>query len=134
MLQKSRLVFNYNLKMEFTDHMNASIPNPSEEFYSVDAGASLTEKVEAQKLKPGSFIMIKAFPCKVLDVRICKDGKHGSAKVIIKGKDILTNNVMGCYFHSGDMVDAPIVDKTEYVVANIEEQQLELLDKNGNIK
>ena len=48
-------------------------------------------------------------------------------RVIIKGKDILTNNVMGCYFHSGDMVDAPIVDKTEYLVANIEEQQLELL-------
>merc|ERR1711998_714949 len=122
-------------KMEFKTDMNASIPNPSDEdFERVDAGASMTEKVESQRLKVGSYIMIKGCPCKVLEVKTAKDGKHGSAKVIVKGKDILTANVVGCYFHSGDMVDAPIVDKTEYTLMNIDGEMLELMDQNGNIK
>ena len=116
--------------MEFKADMNASIPNPSEEeFERVDAGASMTEKVESQRLKVGSYIMIKGCPCKVLDVKIAKDGKHGPAKVIVNGKDILTANKMATYFHSGDMVDAPIVDKIEYVVLGVDGEQLTLLDK-----
>merc|ERR1712166_594800 len=43
--------------------------------------------------KPGSLIMIKGFPCKVTDTTTAKPGKHGSAKVILKGKDILTDKV-----------------------------------------
>jgi len=61
-----------------------------EEFENTDAGASQTEKVESQRLKNGSLVMMKGNPCKVTDVSTAKPGKHGSAKVITKGKDILT--------------------------------------------
>lgn len=61
-----------------------------EEFENTDAGASQTEKVESQRLKNGSLVMMKGNPCKVTEVSTAKPGKHGSAKVICKGKDILT--------------------------------------------
>ena len=105
-----------------------------ETFETGDAGASQTEKVESQRLKNGSLVMIKGCPCKVTEVSTAKPGKHGSAKVIVKGKDILTDKTYECTFHSGDMIDAPIVNRDEYVLVNIDEDQLSLLDKNGEMR
>lgn len=105
-----------------------------EEFETTDAGASQTEKVESQRLKNGSLVMMKGNPCKVTEVNTAKPGKHGSAKVICKGKDILTGKQYECTFHSGDMVDAPITSRDEYVLLNIDDQSLELLTKEGEVK
>ena len=92
------------------------------------------EKVESQRLKNGSLVMIKGFPCKVTEVSTAKPGKHGSAKVILKGRDILSSKVYECTYHSGDMVDAPIVVRNEYTLLNIDEQALELLTAEGEVK
>jgi translation initiation factor 5A len=94
----------------------------------------MCEKVDSNRLKNGSLVMMKGNPCKVTDVSTAKPGKHGSAKVITKGKDILTAKVYECTFHAGDMVDAPIVKRTEYTLLNIDDQVLELLDPNGEVK
>lgn len=92
------------------------------------------EKVESQRLKNGSLVMIKGNPCKVTEVSTAKPGKHGSAKVILKGRDILTSKVYECTYHSGDMVDAPIVNRNEYTLLNIDESALELLTAEGEVK
>ena len=105
-----------------------------EEFETGDAGASQTEKVESQRLKNGSLVMIKGNPCKVTEVSTAKPGKHGSAKVIVKGRDIFTAKTYDCTFHSGDMIDAPIVNRNEYTLIGIDEDQLSLLDGNGEMK
>ena len=78
--------------------------------------------------------MMKGFPCKVTEVNTAKPGKHGSAKVITKGKDILTGKQYECTFHSGDMVDAPITKRDEYLLLNIDDTTLELLDAQGEVK
>jgi len=96
----------------------------NEEFEVGDAGSSMFDKTDSNRLKPGSLVMIKGNPCKVTDVSTAKPGKHGSAKVILKGKDILTAKTYECTYHAGDMVDAPIVKRTEYTLLNIEEDQL----------
>ena len=105
-----------------------------EEFETGAAGASLTEKVESQRLKNGSLVMMKGFPCKVTEVSTAKPGKHGSAKVILKGKDILTGKQYECTYHSGDMVDAPICKRDEFTLLNIDDSTLELLTKEGEVK
>merc|ERR1719443_2735921 len=105
-----------------------------EQFEVNDAGSSMCEKTDTNRLKVGSLVMIKGNPCKVTDVSTAKPGKHGSAKVILKGKDILTSKVYECTFHAGDMVDAPIVKRTEYTLLNIDDEQLQLLDGNGEMK
>ena len=81
----------------------------------------MCEKVDTNRLKPGSLVMVKGFPCKVTEQSTAKPGKHGSAKVIIKAKDILTLKVYECTFHAGDMVDAPIVKRKEYTLLNIDD-------------
>ena len=105
-----------------------------ETFEVTDAGSSMCEKTDTNRLKNGSLVMIKGNPCKVTEVSTAKPGKHGSAKVILKGKDILTQRVYECTFHAGDMVDAPIVKRNEYTLLNIEDNNLQLLDANGEMK
>lgn len=105
-----------------------------EQFENTDAGASMCEKTDTNRLKNGSLIMIKGNPCKVTEVSTAKPGKHGSAKVILKGKDILTSKVYECTYHAGDMVDAPIVKRVEYTLLNIDDTTLELLTAEGEVK
>jgi translation initiation factor 5A len=100
------------------------MPSEDETFENTDAGASMCEKTDTNRLKPGSLVMIKGFPCKVTEVTTAKPGKHGSAKVIMKGKDILTDKVYDCTYHAGDMVDAPICKRTEYTLLNIDDDTL----------
>ena len=55
--------------------------------------------------------------------------------MVVKGKDIFTDKEYECSFSSGEKVDAPIVKTSEYIVVNIEDDNLELLDeKEGDIK
>ena len=105
-----------------------------ETFEVTDAGSSMCEKTDTNRLKNGSLIMIKGNPCKVTEASTAKPGKHGSAKVILKGKDILTNKIYECTFHAGDMVDAPIVKRNEFTLLNIDDTTLELLDDKGEVK
>lgn len=95
-----------------------------EKFENTDAGASMFEKTDTNRLKVGSLVMIKGFPCKVTDASTAKPGKHGSAKVILKGKDILTGKVYECTYHAGDMVDMPIVKRVEYQLLNLDDNTL----------
>lgn len=78
--------------------------------------------------------MIKGNPCKVTEASTAKPGKHGSAKVILKGRDILTAKIYECTYHAGDMVDAPIVKRDEFTLLNIDDEALELLDNAGEVK
>lgn len=39
-----------------------------------------------------------------------------------------------CTYHAGDMVDAPIVTRKEYTLLNIEDETLELLTADGEVK
>lgn len=105
-----------------------------ETFENTDAGASMCEKTDTNRLKPGSLVMIKGNPCKVTEVSTAKPGKHGSAKVILKGKDILTDKVYDCTYHAGDMVDAPLVKRVEYTLLNIDDESLQLMDNQGEMK
>ena len=106
-----------------------------EEFENTDAGASKTEKVESQRLKNGSLVMMKGFPCKVTDVSTAKPGKHGSAKAMITAKDIFTDKQYEETFGTGDMIPAPIVTKQEYTCLDVDQDgAMTLMDNDGGMK
>ena len=92
------------------------------EFIQGDAGSTGMEKIQAGNLKKGSLVMIKGRPCKVVDFSTAKTGKHGAAKAMVTGIDIFTSNKLECTFSTGDNVDAPIVNKTEYTLINIDDE------------
>ena len=105
------------------------------EFEKTDAGASNTTFVEAGRLKPGSLLMMKEqFPCKVTAFSTAKPGKHGSAKAMITAKDIFTDKQYDETFGTGDMIPRPIVKKIEVQCICIEDDYLQLLMPDGEMK
>ena len=64
--------------------------------------------------------MIKGFPCYVTAASFSKPGKHGSAKVILKGIDPVTQLTYECVLHAGELVD--VVDLPEEEPSNEEEE------------
>ena len=63
--------------------------------------------------------MLKGHPCKVTDYSTAKPGKHGSAKANIIGVDIFTGKKYEDAYPTSHTVHVPIVNKTEYEVADI---------------
>mmetsp|Transcript_13178 Transcript_13178/g.9241 ORF Transcript_13178/g.9241 Transcript_13178/m.9241 type:complete len:164 (-) Transcript_13178:194-685(-) len=106
------------------------------EFEVTDSGATTTNLVEAGRLKNGSPVMIKDHPCKVTDFSTAKPGKHGSAKAMVGGKDVFTDKMYTETFGTGDMIPAPILEKTEWTLINLDEDDgtLTLMDQQGDTK
>lgn len=46
-------------------------------------------QIDAKHLKKGHYAILKQKPCRVLDISIHKQGKHGSTKASIKGIDLM---------------------------------------------
>ena len=104
-------------------------------FEQGDSGSAGVEKIQANCLKLGSLVMIKGHPCKVVSFSTAKTGKHGAAKAMVTGIDIFTAQKYECTFSTGDMVDAPVVTKTDYTLINIDEDgYMSLMNDRGEIK
>jgi translation initiation factor 5A len=105
------------------------------EFESGNAGSAGIEKVAAGSLKKGDLVMIKGHPCKVVSFSTAKTGKHGSAKAMVTGIDIFTSGKYECTFSTSDSVDAPLVDRKEYSLINIDDENFcTLLTESGETK
>lgn len=61
-----------------------------DEFEKAGSGASLTYPVQCSSLRKNGFVVLKGFPCKIVDMSTSKTGKHGGAKVHLVGIDIFT--------------------------------------------
>ena len=55
---------------------------------------SLTYPQQIGSLKKGAHVLIKGFPCKIIDISTSKTGKHGHAKANYVGIDIFTGKNM----------------------------------------
>ena len=92
------------------------------------------EKIEAGKLKPGSMVMINDKPCKVQKTTKAKPGKHGSAKAIVTAVGVLDDKKVEQSFGTSELLDAPIIKRTEYPLLGIEDDFLQLQDVDGSLK
>ena len=105
------------------------------DFEKTDSGAANIEKVSAGSLKRGDLVMIKEHPCKITAYSTAKTGKHGAAKAMITGIDILTQNKYECTYSTGDTVDAPLAKRTEYNLINVDDDgYVTLLLDSGEVK
>merc|ERR1711957_621852 len=88
---------------------------------------SNTKPLEAHHVKKGSYVMLKGHPCKAVDCKTSKTGKHGHAKCNITGMGVLTSKKYN-EVHPGHIVLA------SFDVISIDYEVMELDEKEGCVK
>ena len=78
--------------------------------------------------------MIKGKPCKILSISVSKTGKHGHAKCNFLAVDIFTGKKLEDMIPSTHGTTVPIVNRSDWEVINIEDDELTLMDEGGNQK
>jgi translation initiation factor 5A len=88
--------------------------------------------IEAHHVKKSKHVMLKGKPCKIMDVKTSKTGKHGHMKVNITGVDVLTakkyNDVLPGHANMTEFK----LDKQEFQLVDISADALCCLDGTGN--
>jgi translation initiation factor 5A len=106
-----------------------------EHIETTDAGASLTYPMQVGSVRKGGFVLLKGFPCKVMDIATAKTGKHGSAKAKMTGIDIFTGKKYEEIHPTSHNIDVPNISRLEYTLVDISADGfLSLMDEAGNTK
>jgi translation initiation factor 5A len=86
--------------------------------------------IEAHHVKKGKMVMLKGKPCKIMDIKTSKTGKHGHMKVNITGIDVLTakkyNDVLPGHANMTEFK----LDKQEYQLLDYTNEGLQCLDSD----
>ncbi|KAJ2467457.1 translation initiation factor eIF5A [Coemansia sp. RSA 2322] len=101
---------------------------------SGDSGASLTYPMQCSALRKNGHVVMKGRPCKVIDMSTSKTGKHGHAKVNYTGIDIFTGRKYEDMSPSTHNVDVPNITRAEFVLIDIADGFLSLMDDTGEMK
>jgi len=113
--------------------MSAELGDTSE--FVSDSGASLSYPMQCSSLRKNGFVVIKGFPCKVVDMSTSKTGKHGHAKVHLVAIDIFTGRKYEELCPSTHNMDVPNVKRSDFTLLDVTDDGfLSLLDGDGKQK
>lgn len=105
------------------------------EQFVADAEASMTIPMQASALRVGGYVLLRGFPCRIIDMTTSKTGKHGGAKIHLVAVDLFTGRKYEEHFMSTDNVEVPIVTKNEYQLVEIDDEGfLSLITTKGTTK
>jgi len=105
------------------------------DFQQVGSGASTTFPAQCSSLRKNGFVVIKGFPCKIVEMSTSKTGKHGHAKVHLVGIDIFNGRKYEDLCPSTHNMDVPVVTRTEYTVLDLTDDGFcSLLNSDGTTK
>lgn len=104
-----------------------------EKFEKVDSGSSNTFPISAGDVKKNSYMVFQNRPCKVVDYKHFKVGKHGAAKANITGIDIFNGKKYEDTLPCSHNVQVPIIKRSAFTLIDIDnEGYMTLMDKQGN--
>jgi translation initiation factor 5A len=90
---------------------------------------SSLKKGKVDELKRGCYCMIDEKPCKIVGI-----SKHENNMVHLSGLDLFTDQLRTCWKPVGGLVEVPVVEEKEFLVVDICDGFLCLVDINGNPK
>jgi translation initiation factor 5A len=100
-----------------------------------EAGASTWYPGEAGQVKKGGHILMKGDkPCKVIDIKVSKTGKHGHGKCRFTAIDIFDGSKHEDIIPSTHTAHLPFVNRAEYTVIGIEDGYLQMMQDDGEMK
>src|SRR5690242_1297833 len=102
------------------------------EHQEATSGASLSYPQQCSALRKNGHVLLKGFPCKIVDMSTSKTGKHGHAKVHLIGVDIFTGKKYEDLCPSTHNMDVPIVNRQEYTLLDVDGDYLSLMAASGD--
>ena len=104
-----------------------------DDFEATEQVGSETFPQQCSALRKNGFVVLKGFPCKIVDMSTSKTGKHGHAKASITAIDIFTGKKLEDQAPTTHNVEAPFVKTQTYSVMDIaNDGGLSLLDDDNN--
>ncbi|OYT31938.1 translation initiation factor IF-5A [Candidatus Woesearchaeota archaeon] len=88
-----------------------------------------TKLVNANSIKPGSYVMIDGVACRTLSAETSKSGKHGSAKTRITAVGLLDGKKREIVMGSQDNIEVPIIEKKTAQVLSITGNTANVMDE-----
>lgn len=94
------------------------------------------EYVKASALRKGGMLLMNDKPCKIVEIKSFKSGKHGVRKLRITGKHYFNESKQDVLLSSNDMVERPIAstDELQLVNVNPESGYVALLTTEGDLR
>lgn len=99
------------------------------------SGASDCIPIQAGALKKGSHVVLKGFPCKIVDYSTSKTGKHGHAKANITGIDIFTQRKYEDISPTSHNMLQPLVNRNDFQLVDVDDEAyVTLMDSKNDTR
>ena len=98
-----------------------------------DSNYAGMEKIFVSEAKIGMIAMLKSRPCKITYYSAGKTGKHGAAKAIIKGTDVITDKHIEFSASTSKSLWIPTVERKSFSYVDLQDDYLHVQDDNGEV-
>jgi translation elongation factor P/translation initiation factor 5A len=93
----------------------------------------LCPPISAVDIKKDQIVLLKGHPCKILEVKKSKTGKHGHIKCVFKGVCLISGKKIEDDQPGHVTMNSAIVEKREYMVIGVHDEIIDCLDDETNV-